>query len=56
MVRLLMRMDFGSMHLFRFSREERQRILTVLMRYYQLHLPDFPELRSLAVLREVYAN
>lgn len=56
MVRLLMRMDFGSMHLFKFSREERQRILTVLMRYYQLHLPDFPELRSLAVLREVYAN
>lgn len=54
MVRLLMRMDFATMRLFKFSRGERQRVLEVLMRYYQLHLPNFPEMKSLAVLQEMY--
>lgn len=55
MVRLLMRMDFATMRLFKFSRGERQRVLEVLMRYYQLHLPNFPEMKSLAVLQEMYS-
>ncbi len=54
MIRLLMRMDFPTMHLFRFSRQERQRILDVLLQYYKLHLPDFPEMKSLAVLQQLW--
>ena len=53
-IRLLMRMDFPTMHLFRLSRVERARILEILLLYYRLHLPAFPELRSLAVLQELY--
>lgn len=53
-IRLLMRMDYPTMHLFRMNRAERHRILEVLTLYYRLHLPDFPELKSLAVLEELY--
>lgn len=51
---LLMRMDYATMHLFRLSRADRNRILEVLVYYYRLHLPQFPELRSLSVLRELF--
>lgn len=54
-IRLLMRMDYVSMHLFRLSRSERQRILHLLLIYYRLHLPDFPELRSVDVLHELFS-
>ena len=50
----LMRMDFATMHLYRLSRNERNRILEVLTLYYRLHLPQFPELRSLSVLKELF--
>lgn len=53
-IRLLMRMDFPTMHLFRLTRAERARILEILLLYYRLHLPAFPELRSLQVLQELY--
>lgn len=50
----VMRMNFATMHLFRMSREERNRLLEVILCYYRIHVPDFPELRSLAVLRELF--
>lgn len=53
LVPLFLRMDFGTMHLFRFTREQRSRFLQVVNDYYRLHLPHFPELRSMAILREV---
>jgi len=53
-IRLLMRMDYTTMHLFRMSRTDRNRILELLMQYYRLHLPDFPELRSVGVLHELF--
>ena len=52
---LLMRMNFATMHLFRFSGNERSRLLEHINTYYRLHLPSFPELKSLSVLREVFA-
>ena len=55
-IRVLMRMDFFSMHLFRLSRAERNRILEILLLYYRLHLPAFPELKSVEVLRELYSS
>ncbi|MDO4929938.1 MAG: DNA repair protein RecO C-terminal domain-containing protein [Bacteroidales bacterium] len=51
---LLMRMNFGTMHLFRFSGSERSRLLEYINIYYRLHLPDFPEMKSLAVLKELF--
>lgn len=53
-VRLMMRMRYETMHLFELSHHERNRCIEVMMTYYRLHLPDFPELKSLAVLRELY--
>lgn len=53
-IQLLMRMNYTSMHLFRLTRAERNRILELLLLYYRLHLPDFPELRSLDVLHELF--
>lgn len=50
----MMRMDYGTMHLFRMTRAERWRCLKVMTDYYRLHLPDFPELRSVEVLRELF--
>ena len=52
-VPLILRMDFATMHLFRFSRDQRTRLMEVLNDYYRLHVPHFPELRSMAILREV---
>ncbi len=51
---LLMRMNFGTMRLFRFSGSERSRLLEYINIYYRLHLPAFPELKSLAVLKEFF--
>ena len=49
----LMRMDYETMHLFRLTRQERNRITDCLVEYYRHHVPGFPELKSLAVLREI---
>lgn len=53
-IRLLMRMDYPTMRLFRMNRMERARILEILLLYYRLHLPAFPELRSVGVLKELF--
>jgi DNA repair protein RecO (recombination protein O) len=50
----LMRMNYDTMHLFAMNRTERNRCLLVINEYYRLHLPDFPALRSLDVLRELF--
>ena len=48
------RMTFRSMRLFKMSRTQRNAILDVVTAYYRLHVPDFPELKSVEVLREIY--
>ena len=53
-VQLMMRMDYQTMHLFRLSRQDRERLLAIALAYYRLHLPAFPELRSLGVLQEMW--
>ena len=53
-VQLMMRMDYPTMHLFRMSHEERNRLLEVSINYYRLHLPDFPEMKSIEVLQALY--
>ena len=50
----LMRLNFANMHLFKMNRHERNHLLSLINDYYRLHLPDFPELNSLQVLKEVF--
>ena len=50
----MMRMDYPTMHLFRLSHLERDRLLDVAVIYYRLHLPNFPELKSLPVLQQLF--
>ena len=49
-----MRMNYESMHLFRMSHDDRNRIIDVIVHYYRLHVPNFPELQSLAVVRDLW--
>ena len=51
---VLMRMNYDTMHLFGMNRLERARCLTIINEYYRLHLPDFPVLKSLDVLKELF--
>lgn len=53
-IRTLMRMNYETMHLFAMNRMERNRCLDIINEYYRLHLPDFPELKSLPVLQELF--
>lgn len=52
---LLMRMQFATMHIFKFSGQERNSLLRHINNYYRLHIPNFPELKSLDVLRELFS-
>ena len=53
-VQLMMRIDFPTMHLFRMSHNDRNRLLEISIKYYRLHLPDFPEMKSIEVLQALY--
>ena len=49
----LSRINYGNMHKFKLSRDNRNTIIDYLLEYYRLHLYDFPKLKSLDVLREM---
>lgn len=53
-MRVIMRMSLDNMRLFRMSRSERNRCAEIILYYYRLHQSDFPELRSLDVLKELF--
>ena len=50
----LVRFNFHTMHLMKISRDQRIRILQGLLTYYQLHLPNFPELKSVEILHQIF--
>lgn len=50
----IMRITYANMHLFKMTRAERKRCLDTILYYYRLHLPAFPELKSLAVMNEIF--
>ena len=52
---LFMRMNYDSMRFFVMNRRDRDRYVEVLNDYYRLHVPEFPELKSLDVLKEVFS-
>jgi len=51
----LLRMSYENMFIFRFSGRERQMIIRRILDYYRMHLSDFPEIKSLEVLRDVFS-
>ncbi len=53
-VPLLSRLSFSSMHLLKLSRKERNACTDAIIKYYNLHLPHFPELKSFNILKELF--
>ena len=54
-IALLMRLTYKTMHLCAMSRRERNRCTEVILEYYRLHVPGFPQMKSLEVLRQLFA-
>lgn len=50
----LLKIRFENMSLYAFSRQERVEIIQRLLAYYRLHLPDFPEIKSLSVMQSLF--
>lgn len=50
----LMRMNYETMHLFKFSRQDRSRVLEILNEFYKIHIPNFTDLKSLDVLKDLF--
>lgn len=50
----LLRISYENMSLYGFSRQERVDIIHRVLEYYRLHLPDFPEIKSLAVMQSLF--
>lgn len=51
---VLLRINFENMPAFRYDRYQRQRILRQTLDYYRLHLSEFPRIKSLDVLQELF--
>lgn len=50
----LSRISFSNMHHFMFSRTDRINIVNRIIEYYRIHLNDFPSLKSLDVLHDLF--
>ena len=50
----LLKMSFENMTVFAFSRQDRMLIITRLLEYYRLHMPEFGEIKSLNVLQSLF--
>lgn len=53
-LRQLLRINYRNMHLFVMSRDERCNLLNRIIRYYQIHIQGFGQLKTLDVLHEVF--
>ena len=50
----LLRLNYENMALYSFTRQERTNIIRHIIEYYKLHLNDFPEIKSLAVMQSLF--
>lgn len=50
----LLRISYENMSLYSFSRQNRVEIINHILEYYRLHLPEFPEIKSLAILQSLF--
>lgn len=51
----LMRMTYDNMHVFRMNRLQRNRCTDLIMLYYTLHITDLMDMKSLPVLKKLFA-
>jgi len=51
---MLARISYENMHKFAFSRQDRLNIINRILEYYRLHLYDFPALKSVDILHELF--
>jgi DNA repair protein RecO (recombination protein O) len=51
----LIRMNYGNMQAFHFSGVERKAIIERILDYYRLHLANFPAIKSIDVLHDVFS-
>lgn len=54
LINTMLRMNFPTMHLYRMTRAERNRLLEIILDYYRIHVPGFREMKSVEVLRELF--
>ena len=47
-------MTFDSLKDFQFSRLQRRKLLDTMLDYYRLHLNDFPDIKSLDIMQELF--
>ncbi len=52
----MLRLNYASMSRFGMSQEQRNRAISLLLRYCRLHIPAFPEMKTLPVLRDLFAG
>ena len=50
----LLRTGYDSMHMLSLNRKLRGEYLAILTAYYRLHIPEFPYMKSIDVLRELF--
>jgi DNA repair protein RecO (recombination protein O) len=50
----LLRISFENMSLYSFSRRDRVNIINRIIEYYRLHLPEFQEIKSIAVMQSLF--
>lgn len=51
----LLGINFDALHVMRLNAIERQRILEILLHYFELHLPVFKKPQSLSILKTIFA-
>ncbi len=51
----ILRLSYETMHLYTMSRLDRDRCVEVILQYYRIHVPGFPEMKTFAVLKELFA-
>lgn len=50
----LLKISFENMSLYSFSRQDRVGVINRIIEYYRLHLPEFPEIKSLSVMQSLF--
>ena len=48
------RINYNNMHRFKLTQNDRNALINYMLDYYRIHVYNFPEIKSLEVLRELY--
>lgn len=52
----LMRINYENMSAFKFQHGQRLHLLRQMLNYFRIHLVDFPEIKSLEVMEEIFSD